>query len=125
MKLRILVSSLIVTLGFCIAAPGWADGVRRVVVVETDDVSAYVQQMERGIAILERLNSPATIHVLVATFAGPGTGDVVVTVDFASMIELAESDALFAEDDEYRAWLAGLDDIRTIVSDSIYRDITP
>ncbi len=125
MKLRILVSSLIVTLGFCIAAPGWADGVRRVVVVETDDVSAYVQQMERGMAILERLDSPATIHVLVAAYAGPGTGDVVVTVEFASMIELAESDAMTAADGEYQAWLAGLDDIRTIVSDSIYRDITP
>ena len=41
------------------------------------------------------------------------------------MIELAVSDALFEEDEEYLAWLTGLDDIRTIVSDSIYRDITP
>ncbi len=125
MKLRILVSSLIVTLGFCIAAPGWADGVRRVVVVETDDVSAYVEQVARGGAILERLNSRATISVLVAAFAGPNAGDVVVTVEYASLLELAEDDAMASADGEYRAWLAGLDDIRTIISDSIYRDITP
>ena len=125
MKTRILISGLLLTLSPWIAAPGWADGVIRVVGVETDDVSAYVQQIERGAVILERLNSPATIRVLVASFAGPNAGNVVVTVEYASMIELAENDAIASADDEYQSWLVGLNDIRTIISDSIYRDISP
>ena len=125
MKSRILISTLFVILGPWIAAPGWADGVIRVVGVETDDVSAYVEQIERGTAILERLNSPGTIRVLVAAYAGPNAGNVVVTVEYASMIELAEDEARGLADDGYVAWVAGLDDIRTIVSDSIYRDISP
>ena len=125
MRTKILLISLVLTLGSWIAAPAWADGVIRVIGVETDDVSQYVQQIERGTAILARLNSPATIRVLVAAYAGPNTGNVVVTVEYASMTELAEDEARGLADNEYTAWLAGLDDIRTIVSDSIYRDISP
>ena len=125
MRIKILLISLVLTLGSWIAVPAWADGVVRVVGVETDDVSQYVKQIERLTAILERLNSPATIRVLVAAYAGPYTGNVIVVVEYASMAELAEEEARGLADEEYTTWLAGLDDIRTIVSDSIYRDISP
>lgn len=125
MRTKILLISLLLTLGSWIAAPAWADGVIRVVGVETDDVSQYVKRIEQGTAILAGLNSPVTIRVLVAAYAGPNTGNVVVTAEYASMAELAEDEARGLADEEYTTWLAGLDDIRTIVSDSIYRDISP
>lgn len=125
MKTKTLLISLLLTLGASLAAPTWADGVIRVVGVQTDNLDAYVAQIERGRAILESLNSPGQIRVLVASYAGPNAGNVVVTVEYANMVELAQDEAAGMASAEYRAWIAGLDEIRTIVSDSIYRDITP
>lgn len=108
-----------------IALPASAQGVIRVVVVEPDDVAEYVEQIEEGRAILDRLNIPATVRVLQAGYAGPNAGNVVVTVEYEDIVALAESEVRALSDEGYQAWLAGLDEIRTIVSDSIYRELSP
>jgi hypothetical protein len=125
MKTKIQLSVLILAISTLFSAAVWADGVIRVVGVETNDVAAYVQQIARGQVILRRLNSPGTIRVLTAAYAGPNAGNVIVTIEYASMIELAEDEARGLADEGYRNWLAGLASIRTIVSVSIYRDISP
>jgi hypothetical protein len=125
MKTKIQLSVLILAISTLFSAAVWADGVIRVVGVETNDVAAYVQQIARGQVILRRLNSPGTIRVLTAAYAGPNAGNVIVTIEYASMIELAEDEARGLADEGYRNWLAGLASIRTNVSDSIYRDISP
>lgn len=95
----------------------------RVVVVETDNLSAYLKELERGKAMLKRLGSPAEIRVFQARFAGPDAGAVVVTVEFPSLAALVESDAKVEADAEYTAWIKGLDKLRKIVSDSLYTEL--
>ena len=99
--------------------------VLRVVVVATDGVDAYVKEIERGKAMLKRLESPATIRVFRARFAGSEAGTVVVSVEFPSLTALAASDAKAAADTEYQTWLKGLDKIRKVVSDSLYDELKP
>jgi hypothetical protein len=39
------------------------------------------------------------------------------------MVALAEAEAKLRADKDYATWIKGLDKIRTIVSDSIYREL--
>lgn len=128
MKLRIAfrptVLAFLLLLGPTLA---WAaeTTVLRVVVVQTDSVDSYVKQIERGKAILKRLQSPAEVRVWRARFAGPEAGAVVVSVEYPSLTALAEGEAKAAADTEYQTWLKGLDKMRKIVSDSLYNELKP
>ena len=97
----------------------------RVVVVETDDVEGYVDQIDRGLDIMKRIGSTGEVRVMRATFAGPNTGTVVVTVEFDDIAAMAADTAKLAGSKEYQNWLKGLDDFRVIASDSLYTEITP
>jgi hypothetical protein len=118
-------TGLVIAVGSSFAAPAWAEGVTRIVQIQTPDISAYVQQIKLGQAILKQINSPATFRVYVATYAGPNAGDLIVSVGYDSIVLLAQDEAREMASPEYRAWIVGLDKMRKIVSDSIYRDITP
>lgn len=99
--------------------------VLRVVVVETRDADAYVKEIERGRAILKRLDSSGVIRVWRARFAGPDAGNVVVSLEYPNMAAFARDDSKAAADSEYQAWLKGLDKLRKIVSDSLYSELKP
>jgi hypothetical protein len=105
------------------AAIAAAPTVVRVIVVQTDNLDAYLKELERGRALLKRLEIPEEIRVFQARFAGPETGAVVVTVEFPSMAALAEAESKTAADAEYQTWLKGLDKLRKIVSDSLYNEL--
>ena len=96
--------------------------VLRVVTVQTDDLGAYVRQIEQGQALLKKLGSPAVLRVWRARFAGPDAGTVVVSVAYADMATFAADDNKVAADPEYAAWLKGLSKIRKVVSDSLYEE---
>jgi len=97
----------------------------RVVVVETSDVAAYVKALEEGKALLKKKGSPAALHVWYGRFAGPDVGHVAVTIEYPSLEALAKDDNMMRSDAELSAWLAGLNKIRKIVSDSIYEELKP
>ena len=97
--------------------------VLRVVVVKTDDASAYVAELKKGQAMLKRLGSPAQIRAWRGRFAGEDTGRVVVTIEYPSMVVLAQDEAKVLADREYSAWLKGLDKVRKIISDSTYDEL--
>jgi hypothetical protein len=99
--------------------------VLRVVTVETDQVSAYVKELERGKAILKRLGSSAVLRVWRAHFAGPHAGSVVVSIEYPSMVVLAQDEAKAYADTEYTAWLSGLNKLRKVESDSVYDEMKP
>jgi hypothetical protein len=126
-KSRIISVFLALTLLLPAAPALWgAEGtVLRVIVVQTDDVSAYLKEIERGKAMMKRLESPATTRIWRATFAGSEAGTVVVSVEYPSLAAFAKDDAKFTADSEFQAWLKGLDKIRKIVSDSLYNELTP
>lgn len=95
----------------------------RVISVKTDNVAAYMQQLEKGQAMLKRLGVQTTLRIWRATFAGPNTGTVIVSQEYPTFAAFAEAQAKTAADAEFSAWLANLDKVRTITSDSLYREL--
>ena len=121
-RFRQVVFGLAVIACSALAGPAQAT-VLRVVVVETDNVSGYVAELKKGQQLMKRLGSSGQIRVWRARFAGQDTGTVVVSVEYPSLVALAQDDAKAAADAEWAAWLKGLDKYRKIVSDSTYDEL--
>ncbi len=118
-----MLALLTLILGISSAAFAQKTTVQRVVVIKTDNVAAYVQQIDRGKEIQKKLGVPTHIRVWQATFAGPNAGTVVVAMEYADMAAFADAYTKINADPDYRAWLKDLDKIRTIVSDSLYKEL--
>lgn len=99
--------------------------VLRVVVVETSDAAAYTKAVEQGKALMKAKGLPADIRVWRARFAGERAGAVVVAVEYASLEALAKADATMNTDADLKAWLASLNKLRKVTSDSIYEELKP
>ena len=110
-------------LGMSSAAFAQKATVLRVVVVKTDNVAAYVQQIEKGKEIMKKAGAQAQIRIWHARFAGPEAGAVVVSLEHASMAAFAADMAKIEANSEFQAWLKGLDKVRTIISDSLYNEL--
>ena len=122
---KIAVMAVMSTLALGLSATAFADSsiVLRVVTVKTDDVGAYMHELDKARDMLKRLGISAQIRAWRATFAGPNTGAVVVSQEYASLAALADAMTKVAADPEYNQWLKNLDKMRTIESDSIYREL--
>jgi len=127
MKLKVAsgILGLTMLLGSSTAVFAAEAPVLRVVVLETSDADAYVKQIERGKAILKRLDSSGVLRVWRARFAGSDAGNVMVSIEYPSMAAFARDDAKIASDSEYQVWLKGLDKARKVVSDSLYGELKP
>ena len=100
--------------------------VLQVVVVDvTGGVDNYVQEVIKARSMMKRLGIKAEIRVWQAVLAGESTGAVVVTVEFATIAAYADSYAKTGADSEYQRWLEELGEIRTITSNSLYRELMP
>jgi TRAP-type C4-dicarboxylate transport system substrate-binding protein len=114
---------LAMMLGMSTAAMAQKTTVLRVVIVKTDNPAAYAQALEAGKEIMKKLGLSVQVHVYQASYAGPETGSVAASIEFASMQALADGEAKLRADKDYQAWIKSLDKLRTIVSDSIYREL--
>ena len=124
MKTKISLSLVALVLLFVASTPAIAaDTVLRVVVVQTDDVAGYLEQIERGKAILKKAGSPGVLRTWRADFAGSDTGSIVVSVEYENIQAFAAESAKLADNAEFQTWLKGLDEIRKIVSDSLYSEL--
>jgi len=122
-KITFVLVLLTLCLGISSAAFAQKTAVQRVVVIKTDNVAAYVQLIEQGKEIQKKLGITITTRIWQATFAGPNAGTVVVTIEFPDLNALAQDDTKLNADSEYQAWLKDLGKVRTIVSDSIYKEL--
>jgi hypothetical protein len=113
---------LLFVVGYSLTADATA---LRIVVVQTDNPTQYVQELEKGKALMKKAGSPVVLRVWQARFAGDQTGTVVASAEYPDLAALAAEDARMAENAELREWLKGLDKIRKIVSDSIYMELKP
>lgn len=95
----------------------------RVVIVETDDFKAYVSEIAKGQALLDKADSAATVRVWRARYAGEDAGSIVVSVEYPNLRALVDEEDRLADNEEWSNWLAGLDSIRTIRSDSLYEEV--
>jgi len=121
-----ILTGLIAAAALSLLAAGNAiagSGYLRVVVVKTDNVAAYMQELDKGRAMMKKLGINVTLRIWKATYAGPETGSVVVSQEYASFAAFAEAQSKSSADAQFAAWLAGLDKVRTIVSDSLYREL--
>jgi hypothetical protein len=122
-KIAFAFVTLILLLGISTATFAQKTTVLRVVVVKTDNPAAYVEAIEKGKEIIKKAGISMTIHVYQATYAGPDAGAVVSSIEYPSITALAEADAKLRNDKDYVEWIKALNKIRTIVSDSIYREL--
>ena len=109
--------------GLFVLASSADASVLRVVVVETNDVAAYMGQLNTLKASLQRLGSKSTVRAWRARFAGPNAGSIVVAVEYADMATFAAEDSMIARDAEYQATLKSMSQVRKIVSDSLYEEL--
>ena len=97
----------------------------RIVVVQTDDVGAYVAQLSEGNRMLTRVDSNFIMRAWQATFSGDTTGSVVVSLEYpGSLSDFAQGWEKALADEALAEWLAGLSGLRTIVSDSLYNELS-
>jgi len=99
------------------------DPVLRVIVVQSDSPSAYIKEvLETGRAHLRRLEATGNLRVWRAKYAGSNAGNIVVAIEYPSLMALAADDKRMAADPAFTAWVRGLDKMRKIVSDSLYSE---
>ena len=94
-RLTVILAAMV---GLFVLANSAEASVLRVVVVETNDVAAYMGQLNTLRASLQRLGSKSTVRAWRARFAGPNAGSVVVAVEYADMTTFAAEDAMIAKD---------------------------
>ncbi len=99
--------------------------VLRVIVVKTDNTSAYLKELAKLPAITKRLQLHGTLRAWRARYAGHDAGAVVVSIEYPSLLVFAQDGIKMDADPEYTALLSGLDKVRTIVSDSLYDELKP
>lgn len=124
MRLKAVVPLVLVTAATVALCGSQAEAATlRVVVVKTQDAGAYVKELDRGRELFKKVGSPVILRVWRAQYAGENAGSVVVAAEYPDLAALAKDNDTMASNPELRAWLAGLDKVRTIVSDSIYQEL--
>jgi hypothetical protein len=95
----------------------------RVIVVNTEDVSGYLRELDKGRAMMKRLGLSVQTRAWRATFAGPQAGTLIVSQEYPSFAAFAAGAAKTAGDPEFSQWLKNLDKLRKIASDSLYQEL--
>jgi len=97
----------------------------RVIRVQTDDVGAYIAQVSKGKKLITAIDSKFTLRAWQATFAGEAAGAVIVGVEYpGSFSDFAMAWDKLAADSTLAKWMGGLSGLRTIVSDSLYKEFS-
>jgi hypothetical protein len=91
--------------------------------VNPGQLDTYVARVGQLQAAMERVGGSGTMRIWQATAAGEATGTVFVVVQYSSLAAYAESTAKTRADAEFQKLIAGLDDIRTLVGSSLYRNV--
>jgi len=124
MKRNIAMTFAILGVAFALSGTAFAQKgtVLRVIVVKTDNLAGYVQELDKGRALLKTMGVQEQLRVWQAKYAGPEAGSVVVSIEFPSMSALVDFETKSSASPEFRDWLKSLDKIRKIVSDSLYTE---
>ena len=124
--MKTFLACLTLTLLIVFALPAFADdhSTMRVVVVETDDVDAYVEQLKIGNKLIRAQDENWNMTAWQSTFSGSTTGSVIVAVQYpGGLADFAAAWEKNMMNDDITEWLEGLGDLRTIVSDSLYAEM--
>jgi hypothetical protein len=111
------------SIGFAGTVLAGSPVVLRVVAVKTDNVAAYVQEIDKARQIIKRLGLSVQTRVWRASYAGPDAGTIIVSQEYASLAAFADAMTKANADAEYSQLIKGLDRIRTVQSDSLYSEL--
>ena len=122
-----LIASTLLGLALSLSTAVFADGhsTLRVIMVDTDDAAAYAAQLKEGSSLIKKVAPKMTMRAWRATFAGNATGAVIVGLEYpGSLADFATAWEKIQADKSVSKWLSGLSGLRTIVSDSLYNEIS-
>lgn len=125
--MKTLITALVFAIATSFSAATFADGhtTLRVVTVSTDDVDAYVTELGKGKQMMSKLTPKMIMRAWQATFAGGETGTVIVSLEYpGSVAAFATAWEKTLADKKMAAWLKDLGDLRELVSDSLYRELS-
>jgi hypothetical protein len=94
-----------------------------VVRVKPGKLDEYLARVAKLQAAGDRTGSSSQMRIWQATQAGPLTGNIVVGLVHPSLAAFAENTTKTQADPEWQKTIAGLDDIRTIVSSSLAQSL--
>jgi hypothetical protein len=124
----IAVASLALALGLAVT-PGAAEAgsVIQVVTVEVKPgmLEQYRQELKKVRGVLTRLGSKATMRVWNTTAGGPNAGQLLVGLEYPDEATWAADSPKVQGDAEWQKIQAGLANVRTVVGNSIWRDVSP
>lgn len=124
---KIVLSILAVTgLALTSAAALSASATLRVIAVQTNDIKAYRHEVETLQSEFKKEGLPVTLRVWRATYAGPDTGTIIVTVEVPDLATLAKiGEAVAKPNSALGATMKRIEAMRKIASDSLYEEISP
>jgi hypothetical protein len=93
--------------------------------VEPGRLAEYLAKVQQLQAIAKRVDEANTMRVWQATAAGDATGTVVVGVIYKDLATFAASTTKLQADAEWQKLVAGLDDMRSVVSTGLARNVGP
>ena len=126
MKIIKLAAACAGLIGLCASLTAFAADrpVMRVLVVQTNDAAAYAHEVANLQAIFRKTGQQVTLRVWRATFAGPDTGSIVVSVEVPSLTALAQMNEALRNNAEVAAEMKRIEAMRAVTSDSIYEAVT-
>jgi len=92
--------------------------------VEPGQLEKYRGEVKKLVGVMERLGSKGTIRMWQTTAGGPDTGNMLVGVEYPDAAAWAADSAKLADDAEWQKIMSGLPAMRTVVSTSIWRDVS-
>jgi hypothetical protein len=123
-----IVLSILAVMGLALtsAAALPASPTLRVIAVQTNDIKTYRHEVETLQGEFKKEGLPVTLRVWRATYAGPDTGTIIVTVEVPDLATLAKiEEAVTKPNSALGATMKRIEAMRKIASDSLYEEISP
>jgi hypothetical protein len=123
-----LILSVLAVMGLALTSTAAlpASTVLRVIAVQTPDIKTYRHEVETLQGEFKKEGLPVTLRVWRATYAGPDTGTIIVTVEVPDMGTLAKiEEAVMKPNSALGATMKRIEAIRKIASDSLYEELIP
>ncbi len=93
--------------------------------VEPGKLEQYRQELKKVRGVQTRLGSKATMRVWNTTVGGSDAGQVLVGIEYPDQASWAADTSKMQADAEWQKIQAGLAGVRTVVSNSVWRDVSP
>ena len=123
-----LILSVLAVMGLALASTAAlpASTVLRVIAIQTPDIKTYRHEVETLQGEFKKEGLPVTLRVWRATYAGPDTGTIIVTVEVPDLGTLAKiEEAVMKPNSALGATMKRIEAIRKIASDSLYEELSP